>query len=235
MNYRITCFLLSCIAVFVFLLPKAEASDFYSKVTPKEEVALLFYKLLKTEPDFDTLAKESDWYKEAKKDDKPSILRKRSGQLQEKYYNDPLSGSIITLTGIVNVRSGKKYDQDGLFVDFLNNETPYFPFQFKEMSIALIPDGIENFMFIPMEKLDAKYVEHQTIDSHEAILFMEIRPWAANSDNIEMLDDHPFFLMLGSIARFVLYNKQREQIWYYKADWYTTSSENVLRRLYRKY
>ncbi len=238
MNYRTPFFLLLLVVTLLFSYGAAvagEHSSFYSRATPKEEIAMTFYKLTGAEPDFEELAKISTQYERAKEEDKAEILRKRTEQLRQKYQNTPLQNTIITLTGLVKVRAGKKYNQDGLFIDFSASERPYFPFEFKEMNIALVLDGIENFLFIPMEKLEAQYIEHQTEGTQDAILFLEIKPWAADAEHIETMDGYPYFLMLGSIARFVLYTEQEERMWYYKADWYTTPSDSLLRRLYRKY
>lgn len=218
-----------------------------------EKTGFAFYRLADKPPPFEQWVRASDNYMFAKPSAKREILRSETERLTRAYASYMPDDDLLVLRTTVRVRvpnahERASYEKMGVRkpVQIVTEEIRenYFPVQVGGMWIALVANGLEDYLFMSMDD-DAykRLVERLGIESvgsqRQAVLELRLRPRAVDLTRPLSLDGIDAWLMLGDIATISLWRKQgdgsaREMVWEQTQPWYTPRQQRELMDLFNR-
>ena len=229
--------------MFTLFLVSSNASQAQTGVEPSsgEDVAIAFFKTAGTNPDFDKWAKGGQAFKKiapARASDFLFDEKQRLMRLWQKYDSvDP----IIDVTSNVLIELKTTADEEGnqfywMYLSFGNDDVVYFPYEYQEYKIAVIPQMIETLMIqqIQKEQYDLMLAEFQNKTSGEAKLSLQLKPVKAYIHQPYKIDGQEQWALLTDIATMSIKSHQSlTPFWNYGADWYMSPVTEELRDLYQ--
>ena len=193
-------------------------SELAMKPTSSQDVAFLFYKLAKLNPDFQTKITATPSFKDANQQQQLDILRKDVPILQMGYRNFVADAHKIIVR--TNVKSKAMIGQrNGIELSFGGDPKGpiYFPYQWGGDRFAVLADGIDEFKFLPMKLETASRATGKINADGTTTLLLELNPIKADGRNPYPLDGVPQWLLMTKISRAWLLNEYREVLWDYTA------------------
>jgi len=210
------------LALLLFALPAA-AQDFNTRpdVTDPSYVSMLFRKLSGTPPDFTALARNSDAYKNAPVQARPSVLEEQIRQLRSVYSLMSLQEPIVVETPVKLSAYSKA--SGGFFVENFESDTFF-----------TVTDGGDSYALVPQGILDRQWMKAgedvaQKISAAEApVMVLWLSPRFADADRPAVIDGKTYWLIAVDIQKMALYPKNgKAALW--ASDFGDPNKQNLLR------
>ncbi len=206
-----------------------------------EDVAIAFFKTAGTNPDFDKWAREGKAFKTvapAKANDFLFDEKQRLMKLWRKYDNDD---PIIDISANVYIDLKSTLNEDGeqlywMYITFGNDSAIYFPFEYLEYKIAVIPQMIETLTIqqIQKEQFSLMYEEFKGKLSGEGNLSLQLKPIKAYIHQPYKIDGMDQWALLTDVATMSIKSHHTSApFWTYSAQWYTSPVTEQLNDLYK--
>lgn len=187
-----------------------------------EQVAIAFYKTGGTMPNFTSWAQEMKG--ERKKDEPENPLFKKnempeSERLQAAYETyDPSKDRIIIKTQ-AKVVVGENDGGPLMAIEFARGHLDYFPFEFRDQVIAVIPRDMQTHLQPKLTEDEAVILQKGLDRADYAIVTFELRPSEADTRAPHMLDGVEQWYFMTDIASVSVWNKREALLWEYHAPW----------------
>ena len=204
--------------------------------TPPYDFALVYHKLAGSTPAFKVIARNMPAYDEAEEREKSKILAKISQRLRRRFNNLEVHQKLLTIRTRIrmDVQRQPQKDKASLQLKLPSNSPLYFPMQPGKRNIAVLMQDFKRFRTIPLNPLQANYVESRAAPDEDIIMYLQLQAVDADAEKPLKLDSIKQWPLLTRIARMGLYTQDNETIWEYKAPWLTTEQGNAVRKLFRK-
>lgn len=236
---KIFCICITGMAVITGLnVPATQAHAQLStyEPSPAYEFAFAYHKLVGSTPAFETIAKNRQAYKDAGEREEPKVLKQITQRLRSRFQEMEARQELLTLRTKLQmkVKRQQQKDKDVLKLRLPENRPLYFPMQPGKRKIAVIMQDFKRFREIPIEPMEANYIESRATSEEDIIMYLQLQPVDADGTKPIRLDGVQQWPLLTRIARMGLYNREKETIWEYKAQWFTTEQGDDVRKLFRK-
>jgi hypothetical protein len=221
--------LLSCLIVASFLmLPAAlRAEDFSGgasdlgstsarpPVAHDDEVAMMYWQLVRKTPNFDAMAKASDAYKKAGQFERDQILTAQKMEIQNVYDNINFSHPTVVRLAVQLSKYSEK--NKGFVVNNLEEQT-FFKYTFAGENYAIVPRGLLDHQFLgPIDDMAfvKKIVDHLKNNDNNFHLMIYLKPdFADPPETLTEVDGEKFHIISGQVAHVALYDStENQQLW----------------------
>ncbi len=211
------------------------------KQSTSETIAIAFFKTANTRPDFDSWARGSDAYDTAPPARANEYLGKEKQRLQSAFNNYDPATDFLNVQTIVDIEAEQSTDANGkaIYMLYIMRDAGginYFPFEYRDYKIALLPQKIEMMMAQRIPKEQYELIASQIGGKKgEARLSMELKPVKSYLDRPYEMDGTEQWMFLCDIAAISLHsnNKNATTLWTYGADWYISPVKQELNTLYK--
>lgn len=217
--------------------PFREESPLYAikkgRPTQPLEIATVFHKKAKTEPDFRGWAEKNKNYTEALEIDKPKMLTKVYSEIVKKFREMP-EDSLINVQP--QVLLGDYSELQGIQIMANLNEKTFFSYDANGENFAVIPSKIEDFHYIAMSP--ERYAEFTKRNGGNYAVRAEL---ILKISHIDSEKPYPLnngvehWLIAADIAEIRFWNMDESNpvlLWRYQAPWHVNASDKELMRLY---
>jgi hypothetical protein len=184
--------------------PLAEAQDVKPATTPPETVAMVFYKLSRRAPNFESWVRQMDSYKNASPFDQPAIMTDMVQKMKDAYNLLMTSEPLIVETQVTLAPYDAK--NQGFFVESFKPST-FFPARFDGQSYAIVPQGIMDKQWLKVDDpMIAATVEASAGKSnHVLTMVLLLTPKFADSGSAATIDGESYWPIAADIKRMMLY------------------------------
>lgn len=197
------------------------------KPSSAQDVAVLFFRLAGIAPKFGEMLRLDPAVQQLPLEEQGSFIEKKKLELDVQYANlDPKKSPIIIRSAVrVWPVHGKT---PGLKIELPKTEIPYFPYSPFGQSIAVIPDNLDSYAFVPLSKTELAIAAAKIDLGGVSTLVLALQPITADMKTPVVLDSLPQWPLLTDIGYFGLYNKRLQAIWSEKAPWFTGAQDDLI-------
>jgi hypothetical protein len=209
------------------------------KTSTGEEVAIAFFKAGGVSPDFIKWAKKSKSYNTVQKAREAAYFEKETRRLNGLWQNyNPATDMIVVKTSVFIALNMSVDEKDkaahSMTLAFDKGAADYFPFQFQDYMIAVIPQHLNTLMQQPLQK--AQYdLMHSSFGDKTAghgTLYLMLKAIKADTSRPYSMDDHEQWMFVTDVAGLSLKTQQGSPLWNYSAPWYITPTSQDVRNLF---
>lgn len=246
---------LAALAGFVLAVPAATSAQERKRertaYSEAEKIGFAFYRLADKSPPFNKWIVARDEYLLAKPSAKREYLQRETERLAKAYNEYMVDEDMVFLRTEVTVKvpnaaERKSYDGMGVRkpVQIILNEVKesYFPVQIGDMWIAVVPNDLENHLFLSLAEAEFEdLIRKMNLDAARGsarggLLEIRLRPISIDTKAPLHLDGIDAWLMLGEIASISLWRtKERDTlVWEKNMDWYVPQQQKDLLDLYSR-
>jgi hypothetical protein len=186
-------------------LPAAASPVAKPVPTDGETITLLFSKLTRRAPDFDSMIRQTEAYKAASSFEQPSIIEKETEKLKEAYRLLSPAEPIVVETQVK--LSSYNASNRGFFVENFKTET-FFPVSHNGTFYAIVPRGIVDKQWLKIEDPEiAKAIQGAANASRTGMLTMVLRllPRYADASSPVTIDGTDYWPIAADIKEMALY------------------------------
>lgn len=234
----------ACVFCVTFLalssLTTATTARASADLSAPEDIAIAFFKLGDSTPDFETWAKHSKQYKSAAPVLALDILEKERQRLIGKWRAFDPEEDILSIRGPVAVQLKTTMDNQGveqywMHIIYDAGDVAYFPFKYLQYDFAVIPQQLDSFLTQPLQKQQFEFIKKDLLDTRgKAYLYLQLKPVKAYMNQPYVIDGEQQWALISDIATMALVSKEtKKPIWNYGSDWYVSPVTEDLRDLYR--
>ena len=226
---------------FVVALSSSAFAQIGSEPSTEEDVAIAFFKTAGTNPDFDKWAREGKAYKTVAPARAADFLFDEKQRLMRVWRKYDTVDPIIDISSNVLIELKTTADEDGnqfywMYLSFGKDSAVYFPFEYLEYKIAVIPQLIETMTIqqIQKEQFILMQEEFEGKASGEGKLSMQLKPVKAYIHQPYKIDGMDQWALLSDVATMsIKSHRTLAPYWNYSADWYMSPVTEELRDLYK--
>ena len=123
-----------------------------------------------------------------------------------------------------------------MYISFGRDDAVYFPYEYQEYKIAVIPQMIETLMIQPLQKQQYQMIlqDMENKRTGDATIFLQLKPVKAYVHQPYKIDNQDQWALLTDIATMSVKSwKTGSPLWNYSADWYTSPVTQELKDLYQ--
>lgn len=246
-----------CVTLTVFAVSSALAKDQdgKDKYSESEKAGFAFYQFAGIQPDFAPWIENYKFYQQAKPSLRRDLLKQEEVRLTKGYQNydkstDYLSYTVKDAQIIVPKRIDRqvylsKYNKIPVRISLpriLNipgSGDVYFPYQIGDIWIAVIPQKIEDFTTIYLDRNEFEnlaYKLRMTKSDTEATaeITYSLRPVSGDTKQPFPIGKLSAWLIMAEIGRIDIYSYNHSRhVWQYEAPWYISKTQQDLIQLYR--
>jgi hypothetical protein len=186
-------------------LPVYASPETKIALTPPEDVAMVFYKLSRKEPDLESWARQTEAYKAAAAFDQSVVLEQEVQKLREAYNLLALQEPLVVATP-VKISAYSKSGR-GFFVENFRTDT-FFPFFFGGAGYAVVPQSIMDKQWLKVEDANTvAAIEAAAKESPDHMLRMvlQLSPVSADAASSVNIDGADYWLIAASVKKMTLY------------------------------
>ncbi|HEU4838756.1 MAG TPA: hypothetical protein VFS88_05020 [Micavibrio sp.] len=228
----------------LFLLlhaPTNAAAQMKVEPSDKEDVAIAFFKTAGINPDFEKWAKGSQEFKTIASARVPEFLYDEKQRLLREWKKYDAQDPIIDVKATIHLEIKTMQDQEGeesywMYISFGRDDAVYFPYEYQEYKIAVIPQMIETLMIQPLQKEQYQMIlqDMEGKRTGDAVIFLQLKPVKAYVHQPYKIDNQDQWALLTDIATMSVKSwKTGSPLWNYSADWYTSPVTQELKDLYQ--
>lgn len=232
--FPILFFLLLC-------LPLVANAQMKVKPSSEEEVAIAFFKTADTNPDFEKWARGSREFKSIASARVPEYLYDEKQRLMREWQKYDSQDPIIDVKSNVHLEIKAVQDQEGvdsywMYISFGRDDAVYFPYEYQDYKIAVIPQMIETLMIQPLQKEQYLMMQEDMEGKRagDAFIYLQLKPVKAYIHQPYKIDNKDQWALLCDIATMSIKSWRTDApLWNYSADWYTSPVTKELKDLYQ--
>jgi hypothetical protein len=224
----------------LFFSPPAK-SQTEAEISSSEDVAIAFFRTAGANPDFGLWAKNHEEYKRQSETRAADFLFKEKQRLIKRWQDYEQDRDLITVHMTVNIALEQLPSEESenhylMHMDFEQGSLTYFPFEYQDYKIAVIPQRLEKFL--KQEITPAQYASMNEVvgkDSEGTVdAFIQMKPTKSYISQPYMIDNHEQWAMIADIVVLSLRAPSDQRIlWNYGADWFVSPVTKELRDLYK--
>ncbi len=230
------------IALTSVLLLSIYASQAYGQLNRKasstEDIVLSFYKTGKIIPNFDRWIRQRAPYIDTPWSLRDKLYDNELNRLQLAYQNfDTEKNDILIRTSSLlkpsfteDLEGNKTYSLDAEFK--LAPEALYFPYEFIEERIVVLPYNLENIMRSQITEQQYKYIKKNSKNFTQLSTIIRMKPVEADFTKPHKIDGIEQWVFKTKIASIEFWNNRDNLVWEYTAPWYTSPHIIDIQNLY---
>lgn len=208
------------------------------KFSSAEDVVIAFYKTGGIVPNFENWIKERDPYKHTPVARRPRVMAEQLNRLRNAYQNyNPSEDHLILRTAvslepneIVNEAGEKTYTLQTKFT--AAPEALYFPYDFMEQRISLIPINIEKILMSALSQEKFDFLNENLRQSSQNTMILRLRPKKAETNKPFEIDGVVQWGLSAEIVSAEIWSKRQRLLWEYTAPWYIAPAQQKIQNLY---
>lgn len=239
LNLKIA-FIILC--VFMISAPTSSKAQFTIEQSSSEEAFIAFYKTGGTIPNFEGWIKSRAPYNIAPWAMREQIYEEEQTRLVEAFENFKPAEDFLKIRSKIKVdfeefqmknpETGVDEKHIVMKSIFFNkgDATIYFPYEFMDQYIALVPDNIEKFTSAIITKEEFDYISKNVTD--RPTVYIEMVPFYANLESPENLDGQDQWALHTKVVSYLIINPKGSVIWEKTAPWYVSPRTKSLNKLY---
>lgn len=211
---------LSALFAMMFAFTSHAQQDLIKRSSPDRDVAIAFYKLSKTFPNFEKWASFSQDAVTAPEDEKEEVIEEQvlSQELafsQYDYLTQP-----ITIRAVVTVSVADQEDGPPLLsIAFDNQKTAFFPFSYGDEEFAVIVENLDVLSSIPISLVEARYIAERLPLDGQILLVMDVMPYKTSRKKELQQEGQSYNVLFSKLGAMSLYNSELALVWNWQAIW----------------
>lgn len=209
------------------------------KSSTNEDVAIAFFKTGGVTPDFTKWAMKSDKHATVQKAREKEYLEKELRRYNELWNAYDPARDMIAVKATAAVSLGTAVSAAGevshsMTILFDKGAADYFPFQYQDYMIAVIPQKLNQFLAqsLPPEQFNLLQASFDGKASGRAVLYFLLKPVKADMSRPYEMDGHEQWMFVTDIAGLSLKNARGQPLWNYTAPWYVTPTTKDVRDMF---
>lgn len=234
-------FFFLCLALLSFTLGQNAHAQMRTKPSSGEDVAIAFFKTAGTNPDFERWAKGTKEYKTVAPARAKEYLHRERQRLMGAWQKYDRQEPILDIKVNVLLEVKTTIDKDGnefywIYISFGKDDAVYFPYEFQDYKIAVVPQMIETLMIQPLQKEQYTMIleEFENKAVGTGAMFMQLKPVKAYIHQPYKIDNEDQWVLLADIATMSIKSATSgKPYWAYSASWYTSPVTEELRDLFQ--
>jgi hypothetical protein len=238
-NCRRTVFLFAFLAILAFIPSFAKAQGEHSYATA-EDVAIAFYKTGGVVPNFDRWIKQREPYIRTPWARMDEVYAQEMSRLQLAYRNFNPESDYLMVRTFVRLNTYKEAGPEGkmtyrLKATFSNApDALYFPFDFLEERIIIMPNKIDVLMDSAITKAEYDFITEALPHSAKNSMIVRMKAKKGNVNQPYEIDGMQQWVLTADIASMEIWSKQGRLLWEYSAPWYISPNTLQLHNLYEE-
>lgn len=233
--------LFACLLCLLLCVPADADAQMKVKPSSEEEVAIAFFKTADVNPDFEKWARGSREFKSIASARVPEFLYDEKQRLMREWQKYDSQDPIIDVKANVHLEIKNVQDQEGedfywMYISFGREDAVYFPYEYQDYKIAVIPQMIETLMIQPLQKEQYLMMmqEMENKRTGDASIYLQLKPVKAYIHQPYKIDNRDQWALLCDIATMSIKSwKTGAPMWNYSAEWYTSPVTQELKDLYQ--
>lgn len=201
----------------------AAAQDTFSgtvRLSSSEDVMIAFYKTAGILPDFDPWIRGRDPYRSTMLLRRDKVYAQERNRLRVAWNAYDPQKDILTVRAYV--RGKMEPSEDGknfiLQLQFEGAEgVHYFPYDFLDESIALVPLDLDEHMRITLSPQEHSRISSVPGQENQATMILRLRPVRADKDMLYVMDGRDRWVLLADIAALSIWSRKGVSLWNYSA------------------
>ncbi|MEZ5903536.1 MAG: hypothetical protein R3D88_09610 [Alphaproteobacteria bacterium] len=239
--YIITLFIL-------ILLTGVRQSAAQERLTPAdaEDVAIAFYKTGGLVPNFKNWIEEREPYNLTPLALRPQVMEEELLRLNTAYKNfNPEKDFLIVKTTallktqknvvVVTDEQGEETEKNEyeLIIRFdQKSDVLYFPYQFLEQNIMIVPLKLKDLKTTPLNKLDFERIRGATSENIPVPFILRLRAQKADIEQPYEVDGFDQWALSTEVVSMETWNENGSLLWEYSAPWYVSPHSEKIHKLY---
>ncbi|HYD18100.1 MAG TPA: hypothetical protein VEF76_06455 [Patescibacteria group bacterium] len=171
-------------------------------------IAMLYHKLVGDKPDFPGWTRAWTGYQKTDMAERPALLEKRIGEMQNTFDLMTPSEPIIIEAKIR--LSGYSPVEKGFLVQGLS-EGSFYPYTYMGKRYALIPGGIAKFQWLRAPASMAEAIMRETGNGHEGLVTLTLISMKADPKPLDM-NGKQYNLLMADISKVELWSKDGKSL-----------------------
>ncbi len=230
-----TRFAFYCLLVLLAVSPASAQT--IQPATP-EDVAIAFYKVAGLKPGFTAWAEDTPRFHETPFARREKVLAEEAERLARAY--DAYSPAVNTLNLVTkaDVEIEATPDPDNslkvhniLRWRFTEDSGNFFPYEYRDMLFALVPQKMETFQEAAITPAQAKHIREKLGKGRNVPVIIQLRALQADAKKPVLLKGHETWALAAGVAGVTLWDKSGTMVWEKTAGWYTSPRTESLNQL----
>ncbi len=230
---------LCLLVIFVAALPasvRAQTLDTASS----EDVAIAFYKIAGLTPSFSAWAKDTKLYHDTPLARRPAIAAQEAERLKKAYTDYSPARDILNLATLAHVTlqettaASPDQKQYTLSWTFMEDNGNFFPYEYRGMLFALVPQKVEDYENDTLTKDQYDRLKTALGNGKDARIILQLRGQYANPAEPMTLYDREVWPLAGMIAGVTLWGSDGALLWEKTANGYVSPQTQSLNALHEK-
>lgn len=204
----------------MFAFTSHAQQDLIKRSSPDRDVAIAFYKLSRTFPDFEKWASFSQDAATALEDEKEDVIEAQVRAEQLAFARYDYLTQPITIRAVVTVSVAD--NEDGppiLSIKFDNQKTAFFPFSYADEQFAVIAENLDALSSIPISLVEARYIAERLPLDGQILLVMDVMPYKTSRKKELQQEGQSYNALFSKVGALSLYNSELALVWNWQAIW----------------
>lgn len=207
------------------------------KFSNTEDVAIAYYKTGNKIPNFEKWIKDREPYKITPWAAREKEMTNEMARLQLAYKQfNPEEDYLLIRTSvqlmplIIKNKTGKNtYTLNATFAKA--QEALYFPYEFLDERIVVMPYKLEKLMNSPLEKSQFEYIT-DSLRGKESTMIIRMKAREADFSRPYKIDGLQQWVFKTDIVTMEIWNWRKQLIWEYSVPWYVSPNTRELNTLF---
>lgn len=203
-----------------------------------EEIAIAYYKTGGVIPNFERWIKDRAPYNLTPWAMREKIYDQELERLQTAYVNFKPNVNFITVQTKCIIEVSEDVDKDNKPVYYFNSrfveapEALYFPYDFLDDRIAVMPYYLQDIMHMPISKEEYDRIGPIARKHKIAKAVIRMRPFEADFSKPYKMDGLEQWVFKTKISNFEMWDSDKQLIWEYKNQNYISENEKEIKKLF---
>ncbi len=237
-RHKIIAITLFSLFVLSFWTTKSYAQS-RNQAASSEDVAIGFYKTGGVVPNFDRWIRKREPYINTPQAMRDKLYASEMDRLQLAYHNfnpekDDLlvrTSSLLKIAETEDFEGNKTYSLNAEFK--LVPDALYFPYDFIDERIALMPYGLEEIMKSEITAQQYEFIKKNAKKFTQLTTIIRMKPFEADFSKPYKIDGIGQWVFKTKIASIEYWNSGDNLVWEYTAPWYTSPHIIDIQNLYK--
>jgi hypothetical protein len=201
--------------------------------THPEKIIFTHYKLSKSKPNIDAMARISPFVEKAQEIDKAAMVFSEYNRIGNSFNLHNEKKMLVVHTSLETDEYSSL--QNLIVFNELDPKT-FFQFKMYNDAIGIVPEDIQKFSRLALSKERAERMFTALKGSGSVTAEFILQPVYADRTEPFMMNDTSHWLMFARIAEFRLWSNNRiddaELLWFHRADWYSPRDTSNIGELF---
>ncbi len=226
---------------FVFLNANLAAAQLKLKPSTPEDIAVAFYKVGATIPDFDLWIKKYGPYNTAPWAMRGKIYKDEKIRLVEKYQSFTPKNNLIRIRtkfeigfeNFIETTPQGDVTHHILKTGFLDTaDKQYFPYEFIGQNISVIPINIKEYASAIVSEKEYQLIHSKLNGVGKIKAYIELQAINADHEKPKLVDGIDQWALFSNIISIILIDDNSNIVWEKNAPWYVSPTTESLNELY---